>query len=155
MMLSVFFSEANKLVKPLTVKNQNLLVRLEFAFLKLLRWLTFRAGTGYKKCSFNSSSPTSPVCPTQETPDAWQEVFQKTLALFCAVQESGCPFQVNEISDSSDWPQEEEDEDCPEFAVAQDLYEVLRDGRASEQDSRKCPGRIILSRDRYHRPFLQ
>jgi hypothetical protein len=105
--------------------------------------------------SFNTSSCLSAASTTHETPDAWQEVFQKTLALFCAVQESGCPFHADEASELSSSSDEDEELESLDTPPAQNLYEVLRDGRALEQDPKKCQGRICFSRDRYHRPFLQ
>ncbi|KIJ37807.1 hypothetical protein M422DRAFT_259670 [Sphaerobolus stellatus SS14] len=89
--------------------------------------------TGCKKCNFNTSVPSSQQRTVQETPDAWQEVFQKTLALFCAIQESGCPFAA-EVS-------------------AEDF--IPESPRACEKDELQCPGKIVFCRDSFHKPFLQ
>ncbi|KIJ43706.1 hypothetical protein M422DRAFT_252950 [Sphaerobolus stellatus SS14] len=114
--------------------------------------------TGYKKCNFNLAFLSSVNSGTQETPDAWQEVFQKTLALFCAIQESGCPFSAetsNFLEYSGPSEEEQDDFNISNAPSAQRLYEILRDGHAQEKDCQKCDGRIVFARDRFHRWFLQ
>ncbi|KIJ37989.1 hypothetical protein M422DRAFT_259375 [Sphaerobolus stellatus SS14] len=111
--------------------------------------------TGCKKCNFNTSIPSSQQRTVQETPDAWQEVFQKTLALFCAIQESGCPFAA-EVSAEDIIPESpSEDSEISSIPAAQLLYETLHDSCACEKDELQCPGKIVFCRDSFHRPFLQ
>ncbi|KIJ41787.1 hypothetical protein M422DRAFT_255099 [Sphaerobolus stellatus SS14] len=117
-----------------------------------------RGCTGYKKCNFNLAFLSYVNSGTQETPDVWQEVFQKTLALFCAIQESGCPFSAetsNFLEYSGPSEEEQDDFNISNAPCAQRLYEVLRDGHAQEKDCQKCDGRIVFARDRFHQPFFQ
>ncbi|KIJ50328.1 hypothetical protein M422DRAFT_245581 [Sphaerobolus stellatus SS14] len=114
--------------------------------------------TGYKRCNFNNSLPSTPSPPSQETTDAWQEVFQKTLALFCAVQESGCLFSSESLLLEAEGSLIEENEDVLDIGTvpaAEQLYEILRDRCAQEKDSSQCKGCILFCRDKYYRPFLQ
>ncbi|KIJ31740.1 hypothetical protein M422DRAFT_266489 [Sphaerobolus stellatus SS14] len=99
------------------------------------------ACTGFKRCNFNTSLSAPSL--SDETPGAWQEVFQKTLALICAVQDSGCPFSSESIDgeiDGSSFDKDEDESDISNVPTASTLYEILRDNRAGEKESSQCTG---------------
>jgi hypothetical protein len=79
---------------------------------------------------------------------ASKEVFVKTLALFCALQEHGCLFDSeaatkNAFDESGD-------------ILEEDLsYDVLRDLRSIPKAQNRCKGKLIFFRDVNNQPLVQ
>lgn len=95
-----------------------------------------------KKCSFNPTGTGTSY--TAIAYDSWGEVFIKTLAFFCALQDQGCSFislEIGSVKDESDW-----DAELPE--LAQDLVSLIRDPRSPQKPKRACKGRLLLHIDK-------
>lgn len=105
-------------------------------------------GRSVKKCSFNpglmhQAHSNIPL-------DAKAEVFMKTLAIFCALQESGCDLDKNTQTNCPDV------EESTSYTPIPNLVEVLRDTRSrrSERVS-SCPGKLLFEKDKYGHSFIR
>lgn len=88
---------------------------------------------------------------------AAKEVFVKTLAFFCALQEHGCAFndtrEFTTVTQGSDSDADANDEDgCVSPAETQRTAAVRRRCRIM---SRPCRGQLTMRRDHFNRAFIQ
>lgn len=97
----------------------------------------------------------------QQTPstmslDASGEVFTKTLALFCALREHGCPLTQNESSKIvENYESEEVDfSGLRDSMTANDLITVLKDRRFRMGELPKCSGKLLFETDKYGGHFV-
>ncbi|KAF8516406.1 hypothetical protein BU17DRAFT_67419 [Hysterangium stoloniferum] len=111
-----------------------------------------------KQCSFISTQPHTAGASRQPF-DATKEVFLKTLAFFCALQENGCLFNLESDLSSNDY--EEDSDQCGSASrndrnsKAGDLYSVLRDSRACTSKYSTCDGQLIFIRDSNNHSKIQ
>ncbi|KAF8974325.1 hypothetical protein BDZ97DRAFT_11979 [Flammula alnicola] len=109
---------------------------------------------GLKICEkFSPDSHTAFHSPTAD-----EEVFNKTLAFFCALSNKGCSFDVaidgedfsniaNDEENDAGWDTDSED--------SENLRQPPRDCRYHGETGNFCKGKIRMYNDQYSRPFIR
>ncbi|KAF8833796.1 hypothetical protein BDN67DRAFT_998876 [Paxillus ammoniavirescens] len=96
----------------------------------------------------SASSPSSqPPLNTAE-----KEVFLKTLGFFCALEERGCPFTMDDVRNDDDMTSLSSDQ-------YMDNIDVVLDNGASCSSRRpgvkRCRGKLVMEFDKYNQPFIR
>jgi len=95
---------------------------------------------------------------------AAREVFMKTLAFFCALQDHGCSFTAaaeyigiiqHDEEHTELYSDLEDDVEAISSYVASQRQRKSRNSRRRKPAANACMGKPILRRDRFNNPFIQ